>query len=170
MTAVRTIVMCRRGGATLIKLGEKEVEVSPDFKLFLTTRLANPHYTPEVSTKASIINFAVRESGLEAQLLASVVRAERPDLDRQRNELVLKVRLCAHLQSQLPCGFDRWWHQSMQFVVCVSVVLLWGSVTTCHCCYMCRLLLASVHRWSSKTLFCSCCQVHLAHCWTTLSS
>ena len=81
----------RRGGAVLVKFGEKEVEVSPDFKLYLTTRLANPHYTPEVSTRASIINFAVRESSLEAQLLATVVRAERPELDQQRNELVLKV-------------------------------------------------------------------------------
>ncbi len=38
-----------------------------------------------------IVNFAVKEAGLEAQLLAAVVRAERPDLDRQKNELVVKV-------------------------------------------------------------------------------
>jgi hypothetical protein len=35
----------------LIKLGDKEVDYSPDFKLYITTKLANPHYTPEVSTK-----------------------------------------------------------------------------------------------------------------------
>jgi dynein heavy chain len=38
-----------------------------------------------------VVNFAVKESGLEAQLLAAVVRAERPDLDKQKNDLVLKV-------------------------------------------------------------------------------
>ena len=29
--------------------------------------------------------------GLEAQLLATVVKAERPDLDKQKNDLVVKV-------------------------------------------------------------------------------
>lgn len=51
----------------------------------------NPHYTPEVSTKVMIVNFAVKQQGLEAQLLNTVVKQERADLDRQKNELVLKV-------------------------------------------------------------------------------
>jgi hypothetical protein len=38
-----------------------------------------------------IVNFAVKEAGLEAQLLAAVVKAERPDLDKQKNDLVVKV-------------------------------------------------------------------------------
>ncbi len=62
-----------------------------DFKLYITTKLANPHYTPEISTKATIVNFAVKEQGLEAQLLNTVVKCERPDLDRQKNDLVVKV-------------------------------------------------------------------------------
>lgn len=41
----------KRGNQLLIKLGDKEVDYSPEFKLFLTTKLANPHYTPEISTK-----------------------------------------------------------------------------------------------------------------------
>lgn len=40
-----------------------------------------------------VINFAVKESGLEAQLLSAVVKHERPELDRQRNDLVVKVRV-----------------------------------------------------------------------------
>lgn len=59
--------------------------------MYITTKLANPHYTPEVSTKAMIVNFAVKESGLEAQLLNTVVKCERPDLDKQKNDLVVKV-------------------------------------------------------------------------------
>lgn len=38
-----------------------------------------------------IVNFAVKQQGLEAQLLNTVVKQERADLDRQKNELVLKV-------------------------------------------------------------------------------
>ena len=81
----------KRGNQTLIKLGDKEVDYNFDFKLYITTKLANPHYTPEISTKVVIVNFAVKEQGLEAQLLNLVVKNERPDLDKQKNDLVIKV-------------------------------------------------------------------------------
>ncbi len=83
----------RRGSQVLVRLGDKEVDVSPDFRLYITTRLPNPTYPPEVTTKVAVINFAVKPQGLEGQLLAAVVRHERPDLDAQRNELVVKVGL-----------------------------------------------------------------------------
>ena len=38
-----------------------------------------------------IVNFAVKEQGLEAQLLNTVVKCERPDLDKQKNDLVVTV-------------------------------------------------------------------------------
>lgn len=34
---------------------------NPDFRLYLTTKLANPHYGPEVSGKTSIINYTVTQ-------------------------------------------------------------------------------------------------------------
>lgn len=95
----------KKGNSLAIKLGDKEVDYSPDFKLYLTSKLNNPHYTPEVSTKVTIVNFAVKEQGLEAQLLNVVVQKERPDLDRQKNDLVKKVaagkRTIAELEDQL---------------------------------------------------------------------
>ena len=30
-----------------------------DFKFFMTTKLPNPHYTPEVSTKVTLVNFTL---------------------------------------------------------------------------------------------------------------
>ena len=45
-----------------------------------------------VRVQVMVINFAVKESGLEAQLLAAVVKHERPELDRQQNDLVVKAR------------------------------------------------------------------------------
>lgn len=53
--------------------------------------MRNPHYTPEISTKTSIVNFAVVEQGLEAQLLGIVVRRERPELEEQKDTLVLNI-------------------------------------------------------------------------------
>ena len=47
----------------MIRLGDKEVEYNPDFRFYITTKLGNPHYAPEISTKACIVNFAVKEQG-----------------------------------------------------------------------------------------------------------
>jgi dynein heavy chain len=81
----------KQGNRMVIRLGDKDVEFNPDFRLFMTTKLANPRYAPEISTKAAIINFAVKEQGLEDQLLGIVVRKERPDLEEQKDELVVSM-------------------------------------------------------------------------------
>jgi dynein heavy chain len=78
-------------GRLVIRLGDKEIDYSPDFKFYITTKLSNPHYTPEISTKTTIVNFAVKEQGLEAQLLGIVVRKERPDLEEKKSELVVNI-------------------------------------------------------------------------------
>jgi dynein heavy chain len=58
------------------------------FKLYLQTKLINPHYKPETAAQCTIINFIVTESGLEDQFLAHVVRVEKPDLEQTKEELV----------------------------------------------------------------------------------
>ena len=55
-----------------------------EFKFFMTTKMANPHYLPEICIKVTLINFTVTETGLEDQLLALVVKKERPDLASQK--------------------------------------------------------------------------------------
>ncbi|XP_058251926.1 dynein axonemal heavy chain 2 isoform X2 [Hemibagrus wyckioides] len=79
------------GGRLLMKLGDKEVEYNPEFRFYITTKLSNPHYTPEISSKTTIVNFAVKEQGLEAQLLGIVVRKERPELEEQKDSLVINI-------------------------------------------------------------------------------
>ena len=81
----------KKGGAITVKLGDKDLDYSPNFRLYFTSKLMNPHYTPEVSTKLTVINFTVKEQGLNAQLRDLVVRRERPELATQKNELVIKV-------------------------------------------------------------------------------
>ena len=65
------------GGAPIIKLGDKEVEYNFDFRFYITTKLSNPHYSPEIATKSTICNFAVKEQGLEAQLLGETTVMSR---------------------------------------------------------------------------------------------
>lgn len=81
----------RQGGQDLIKLDDKMVSYNHNFRFFITTKLTNPHYPPEISTKVTLVNFAVKEQGLEAQLLGIVVRKERPQLEEQKDNLVTTI-------------------------------------------------------------------------------
>jgi dynein heavy chain len=53
----------RRGKKMYIKLGDKEVEFHKDFRLYLHTKLSNPHYPPEIQAETTLINFTVTAAG-----------------------------------------------------------------------------------------------------------
>lgn len=105
----------------MIKIGDKEISFNKSFKLILQTKLANPHYKPElqvckhdVSTRlarqklfyfnvlqaqTTLINFTVTKDSLEDQLLAMVVAKEQPEqemlkaeLTRQQNEYKITLK------------------------------------------------------------------------------
>uniref|UniRef100_A0A672Z7Z9 Uncharacterized protein n=1 Tax=Sphaeramia orbicularis TaxID=375764 RepID=A0A672Z7Z9_9TELE len=79
------------GGRTLIRLGDSDIDYDKNFRFYMTTKMSNPHYLPEVCIKVTIINFTVTESGLEDQLLSDVVRLESPHLEVQRNQLIVQI-------------------------------------------------------------------------------
>ncbi|XP_070598423.1 dynein axonemal heavy chain 6 isoform X2 [Erythrolamprus reginae] len=79
------------GGRLLIRLGDSDIDYDKNFKFYMTTKMPNPHYLPEVCIKVTIINFTVTRSGLEDQLLSDVVRLERPELEEQRTQLIIRI-------------------------------------------------------------------------------
>ena len=81
----------KQGNRSLIRIGDSDVDYDPNFKLYLTSKLSNPSYLPEVCIKITLINFFVTERGLEDQLLGDVVRKERPDLEEQKDRLVVSI-------------------------------------------------------------------------------
>lgn len=80
----------RQGGMMCIKLGDSTIEYSPDFRFYMTTKLRNPHYLPETSVKVTLVNFMITPAGLEDQLLGIVVAREKPELEEQKNSLLLQ--------------------------------------------------------------------------------
>ena len=68
----------RRGRNLSVQLGDKEVDYSADFRLYIQTKLSSPHYPPELQAETTLINFMVTEDGLEDQLLALTVPAPTP--------------------------------------------------------------------------------------------
>ena len=46
-------------------MDEKVIDCSMDLKFYLTTKLANPHYPPEICLKVSLLNFTITPEGLK---------------------------------------------------------------------------------------------------------
>jgi ubiquitin-protein ligase len=46
-----------------MKLCDSVVQYNENFRLYITTKMSNPHYAPEVTTKTTIVNFAVKQQG-----------------------------------------------------------------------------------------------------------
>ena len=46
-----------------------QVDFTDSFKLFCTTRLPNPHFTPELSAKVTVVDFTVTMAGEGKALL-----------------------------------------------------------------------------------------------------
>ena len=48
-------------GSLVIRLGDAVIPYHNDFKLYITTKMPNPHYSPEASSKVTLVNFTLSE-------------------------------------------------------------------------------------------------------------
>lgn len=80
-----------QGGRIMLRFGDVDIDYDPNFKLYMTTKLSNPHYLPEICIQVTLVNFLVSISGLEDQLLTEVVRIELPAMEIQRNDLIVNI-------------------------------------------------------------------------------
>ncbi|XP_060113048.1 dynein axonemal heavy chain 7 [Heteronotia binoei] len=80
----------KQAGSICIRLGDSTIEYAPDFRFYITTKLRNPHYLPETSVKVTLLNFMITPEGMQDQLLGIVVARERPDLEEEKQALILQ--------------------------------------------------------------------------------
>lgn len=85
---VKTIF--KQQGVWYLKLGDNVLEYNFDFRLYITTRLRNPHYLPQVSVKVTLVNFMLTPQGLQDQLLGIVVAYEKPELEEKKNLMIVE--------------------------------------------------------------------------------
>jgi len=57
----------------------------------MTSKMSNPIYPPEVCIKVTLINFSITFQGLEEQLLGDVVVKEKPEVEEQRDKIVVTM-------------------------------------------------------------------------------
>ena len=81
----------KQGGSVCIKLGESTIEYSKDFRMYITTRLKNPHFPPETTAKIAMVNFSISKEGLVDQLLGIIVARERPELEEERSQVIGQI-------------------------------------------------------------------------------
>jgi dynein heavy chain len=65
-----------KGRNKLIKIADQDMDFDDKFTLYMTSRLPNPHFSPELAAKATIIDFTVTQGGLEQQLLGRLIGME----------------------------------------------------------------------------------------------
>ena len=85
----------------ILRLGESNVEYNKEFRFYITTRLRNPHYLPELSTKVTLLNFMITPEGLADQLLVTVVAEEQPELARTKEHLIIQTAENQRKQKQI---------------------------------------------------------------------
>ena len=78
----------KTGGRVLIQLGKQEIDFSPAFKLYLSTRDPSAVFAPDVCSRTTFVNFTVTRSSLKTQSLNEVLKSERPDVDKRRTNLI----------------------------------------------------------------------------------
>ena len=78
----------KTGGRVLIQLGKQEIDFSPAFRVYLSTRDPSAMFPPDICSRTTFVNFTVTRSSLQTQSLNDVLKSERPDVDQRRTNLV----------------------------------------------------------------------------------
>ncbi|KAK3491873.1 cytoplasmic dynein heavy chain [Neurospora crassa] len=89
----------KTGGRVLIQLGKQQIDFSPAFKLYLSTRDPSATFAPDICSRTTFVNFTVTQSSLQTQSLNEVLKSERPDVDERRSNLIkLQGEFKVHLR------------------------------------------------------------------------
>ena len=88
----------KTGGRTLIRLGDQDIDFSPSFVIFLATRDPNTHFTPDLCSRVTFVNFTVTPNSLQSQCLNTILKNEEPEMYSKQLSLMkmqgeFKVRL-----------------------------------------------------------------------------
>lgn len=88
LNAVLNKEIRRTGGRVLIRLGNQDIDFSPSFTMFLSTRDPSVEFSPDICSRVTFVNFTMTRSSLQSQSLDQVLKVERPETDQKRTDLM----------------------------------------------------------------------------------
>ena len=88
LNAVLNKEIRRTGGRVLMRLGSQDIDFSPSFTMFLSTRDPSVEFSPDICSRVTFVNFTMTRSSLQSQSLDQVLKVERPDTERKRTDLM----------------------------------------------------------------------------------
>ena len=88
LNAVLNKEIRRTGGRVLIRLGSQDIDFSPSFTMFLSTRDPSVDFSPDICSRVTFVNFTMTRSSLQSQSLDQVLKVERPDTEQKRTDLM----------------------------------------------------------------------------------
>jgi dynein heavy chain 1 len=86
LNAVLNKEIRQTGGRVLIRLGSQDIDFSPSFTMFLSTRDPSVEFLPDICSRVTFLNFTMTRSSLQSQPLDQVLKVERPDTERRPHE------------------------------------------------------------------------------------
>jgi dynein heavy chain 1, cytosolic len=100
----------RTDGRVLITLGDQDIDFSPMFTMFLSSRDPTVEFPPDICSRVTFVNFTVTRASLQAQCLHQVLKCERPHVEEKRLDL-LKAQdefqqRFRHLEEDLLCSLN----------------------------------------------------------------
>lgn len=81
----------KSAGRILINIGESEIDFSPSFMLILITRDPDIQFTPDLTSRVTLINYIITAASLKNQCLYTILKSERNDVEQRRSD-VLKLQ------------------------------------------------------------------------------
>jgi dynein heavy chain 1 len=82
----------KQGGRNLIRIGDQEIDFSSTFNMFMVTRDSSCNFTPDLCSKVTFLNFTITPSSLQNQILSILLKSERPEVDKAKEEILVEQR------------------------------------------------------------------------------
>jgi dynein heavy chain 1, cytosolic len=78
----------KENGRVLVTVGDQDIDFSPSFEMFLTTRDSTAVFTPDLCSRVTFVNFTVTSSSLQNQAMNLALKSERPDIEAKRQNMI----------------------------------------------------------------------------------
>ena len=82
----------KQSGRNLIRIGDQEIDFSLTFNMFMITRDSSCHFTPDLCSRVTFLNFTITPSSLQNQILDIILKNERPEVNKAKEDLIKAQR------------------------------------------------------------------------------